>query len=144
MTNTEIMHDAIELLTEAEKAMVNCYMSIAPHANYAAGNRFADKDETLIKIREFLDNCGVSDKESEIFNYLAQDANGVWLIFNNKPSFNTISGMWLSGENGDCYEYEAEKPGWLKPGQLWEVCYYPTNNEWDGRFWILVEEHEVN
>lgn len=63
------MKEAIELLRAAERKIIDLYDGVAPGGKYGnewGGNRFADQDEFVVRLREFLDE---NDKESYITIY---------------------------------------------------------------------------
>lgn len=47
------MENEIELYSEIVEHITNMYRAMAPHANYEnGGNRFADDDQIIIKLRK--------------------------------------------------------------------------------------------
>jgi len=60
------MKEAIALLRQAEEKLIGLYSAIAPGSVHQGGSNFADKDETVLAIREFLN---ANDKSEYITIY---------------------------------------------------------------------------
>lgn len=45
----------MQVIRECEAHLVNMYRGFAPHANADDGNRFADKDDMVKKLRQVID-----------------------------------------------------------------------------------------